>query len=185
MEHSRVVSLTPRPENSPGDRAENGSGFPEKCGADFSPDRVWRYQLWRTWDESRPYVNFLLLNPGEANETTSDTTTDRCLNYAVRWGYGGVQITNLFALVGIDQEALWLAADPIGRGNDRAIMQAARHAGIVVCAWGNHGMHSARRDAAIRALRAADIELNVLKLNGTGEPSHPAYLPESMEPKKW
>jgi len=154
-------------------------------GALFSRCRRWRYLLWRRWDGSRPDANFLMLNPSTADEVKLDPSCTRARSYAERWGYGGILITNLFAWRATDPEAMLAARDPVGRGNDAAILRAARAAGIVVCAWGNHGAHRARAEEVTGMLQSKKIPLHVLRLNGGGHPAHPLYLPGSLKPEKW
>jgi hypothetical protein len=93
--------------------------------------------------------------------------------------------TGIRTLVSTDPEALYTSEDPIGRENDRAILQTARQAGLVVCAWGNHGVHKERRDGVLKLLREAGIPLHFLRMNGTGEPAPPLYLPAAMVPTPW
>ena len=75
------------------------------------------------------------------------------------------------------------ARDPVGRGNDAAILQAARSADLVVCAWGNHGQHLDRSREVLSILK--DVRLHVLRLNAGGEPAHPLYLPGTLAPAPW
>src|SRR5256714_2372109 len=154
-------------------------------GAVFSKCRRWRYLLWRRWDEKRPAANFLMLNPSTADETQLDPSCTRAREYASRWGFGGLLVTNLFAWRATDPEEMKAARDPVGRGNDRAILRAAREAAIVVCAWGNHGTHVNRSLNVLRKLRGAGLGLHVLRMNGSGEPAHPLYLPARLEPGRW
>src|SRR5207302_11310234 len=92
-------------------------------------------------------------------------------------------ITNLLARRATDPGDMKAARDPVGRGNDAAILRAAREAAIVVCAWGNHGAHLGRSQKVLRLLH--DVPLHVLKLNGGGEPAHPLYLRAMLKPKPW
>jgi hypothetical protein len=154
-------------------------------GALFSPCRRWRTLLWRCWDASRPAANFLMLNPSTADETVLDPTCTRARGYAERWGYGALLVTNVFAWRATDPGEMKSARDPVGRGNDAAILRAARQADIVVCAWGNHGAHLERSRAVLRLLRGAGIALQVLRLNASGEPAHPLYLPGELRPQLW
>jgi hypothetical protein len=73
--------------------------------------------------------------------------------------------------------------DPVGRGNDAAIVKAARQAKLVVCAWGSHGTHLGR-SSEVRDL-LEKTELHILRLNAGGEPAHPLYLPASLKPTRW
>ena len=41
-----------------------------KNTAKLSECRKYRYALWRTWDDSKPYVMFVGLNPSTADENT-------------------------------------------------------------------------------------------------------------------
>jgi len=151
-------------------------------GAVFSACRRWRYLLWRRWDRARPIANFLMLNPSTADEFKLDPSCTRARNYAERWGYGSVLITNIFGWRATDPDEMKAARDPVGRGNDRAILRAARESAIVVCAWGNHGAHLGRSDVVRTLLIKAGIAPRVLRMNGSGEPAHPLYLPGDLEP---
>ncbi len=77
------------------------------------------------------------------------------------------------------------ARDPVGRGNDAAILQAARGADLLVCAWGNHGQHLGRSQLVLDRLRKAGVKPHLLRMNGCGEPAHPLYLPGALPPEPW
>ena len=156
-----------------------------ESGAKFSPCRRWRYLLWRRWDASKPVANFLMLNPSTADELQLDPSCTRARNYAERWGYGALLVTNVFAWRATDPDDMRAAKDPVGKGNDAAIVRAAREAAIVVCAWGNHGGFLGRSAAVLGLLENSGIKLHVLRLNGSGEPAHPLYLPGSLAPQRW
>jgi hypothetical protein len=154
-------------------------------GATFSPCRRWRYLLWRRWDAAKPAANFLMLNPSTADEFQLDPSCTRARNYAERWGYGEVVVTNVFGWRATDPDDMKTAEDPVGQGNDAAIVRAAREAAIVVCAWGNHGAHLERSAAVVEMLKRKGITLHALRVNGSGEPAHPLYLPGKLEPRRW
>lgn len=89
-----------------------------KTSATISPCQQYRYELRRVWDESEPLVLFVCLNPSIANAEIEDNTSRVCINYAKRWGYGGLLIGNLFAHRSKDQSALYKVSDPVGPEND-------------------------------------------------------------------
>jgi len=152
-------------------------------GAVFSRCRRWRYLLWRRWDAVRPAANFLMLNPSTADEFRLDPSCTRARLYAERWGYGALIVTNLFGWRATDPDQMKAAREPVGRGNDRAILAAARESGIVVCAWGNHGAHRERSVRVREMLCAAGMKLHALRVTGSGEPAHPLYLRSTLAPR--
>jgi len=104
------------------------------AGALLDEDGLYRWRLWRLWDASRPRLLWVLLNPSTADARDDDPTLRRCVGYAVRWGYGAVDLVNLFALRSTDPRALRSAADPIGYANDAHIAVAVQAADLVLCA---------------------------------------------------
>ena len=38
-----------------------------------------------------------MLNPSTADATCNDRTIEKCIRYAKSWGYGGIEVCNLFA----------------------------------------------------------------------------------------
>ncbi|MEW6688588.1 MAG: DUF1643 domain-containing protein [Pseudomonadota bacterium] len=152
------------------------------AGASFSRCRRWRYSLWRCWDPERPAANFVMLNPSTADEFRLDPSCTRARNYAQAWGYGALIVTNLFAYRETDPNRMMAAKDPVGRGNDAAIARAAREAAIVVCAWGNHGVFRGRAERVRKLLEKAKGRIFALRLNASGEPAHPLYLPARLKP---
>ncbi len=151
-------------------------------GAHFSPCGQWRYLLWRRWDEAKPAANFLMLNPSTADEFKLDPTCARARDFAERWGYGALIVTNVFAWRATDPGVLREVGDPVGRGNDRAILCAAKEASMVVAAWGNHGAYLNRSAGVIALLREGGVMPHALRVNGGGEPAHPLYLPGRLTP---
>lgn len=152
-----------------------------ETGARFSPCRTYRYLLWRIWDERKPLVNFLMLNPSTADEVENDPTVARCEAYARRWGDGGLVVTNLYALRSTDPRALIGHPKPVGPANDLEIRLQATRSGLVVAAWGNHGAGRARE--VVAALHREGVVLHCLGVNKTGEPVHPLYQRRDTLPR--
>jgi hypothetical protein len=151
-----------------------------ESGATFSACRRWRYLLWRRWDASKPVANFLMLNPSTADEVKLDPTCARARDFAERWGFGALLVTNIFAFRNTSPEQMKAAADPVGPGNDAAIVRAARRSALVVCAWGNHGLFLGRSSRVKTLLEKKKIQLHALRVNAGGEPAHPLYLPSRL-----
>jgi len=151
-------------------------------GARFSRDRRYRYALWRTWDENAPQVMFIGLNPSTADEQRNDPTVRRCIGYARDWGYGGMWMMNLFAYRATEPARLKSVSDPVGPRNDEWIRRVARHCQTVVAVWGNHGRYMGRSAKVSRMLEG---RLSVLRMNDSGEPAHPLYLPKGLRPVEW
>lgn len=149
--------------------------------AHFSRCRSWRYALWRRWDHERPWVLFVALNPSTADETRDDPTIRRCIGFARDWGYGGLCVANLFAWRATRPEDLKAARDPVGPRNDRWLGRLAREAELVVCGWGNHGRFMDRS----RRVRGLLGRTHALRVNDSGEPAHPLYLPKTLRPRPW
>lgn len=152
-------------------------------GATFSPCRTWRYRLWRTWSGGRGTINFLMLNPSTADEENNDPTVERCETRARAWGYERLIVTNLFAFRATSPLDMKAAPDPVGPGNDAEIRVAALESECVVCAWGQHGDHMGRSAAVLSLL--SGIDLWALRVNLSGEPGHPLYLPYSAMPVRF
>ena len=154
-------------------------------GAAFSSCRRWRYLLWRCWDDAKPVANFLMLNPSTADEHRLDPSCTRARDFAERWGYGALIVTNLFAWRATDPAEMKRADDPVGRSNNQAILRSARQSAVVVCAWGNHGSHLDRAAKVVANLRGAGVPLQALRITAVGQPSHPLYLPARLRASRW
>jgi hypothetical protein len=159
--------------------------FQTNTGADFSPCRRYRYRLWRNWDPAAGVVAWIGLNPSTADEVKNDPTVERCQRRTDAMGHGGMVMLNLFGFRATDPIVMKLEADPIGPGNDAAILEVCQSASLVVCCWGNHGSHLERSAAVLAMLRAQKVPLHCLALNGSGEPKHPLYVGYGCEPVVW
>ncbi len=150
---------------------------PTERGAVFDATGQYRYHLWRAWDDGRPRVAFVLLNPARADATSGDPTLRRCLGFARAWGYGRLDVVNLFAYRTPFPAVLRRAPDPVGRDNDAVLVEITRQADLVVVGWGNGGRWLGR-DLAVRRLLGRR-EVACLGLTRLGQPRHPLYLPRT------
>lgn len=146
--------------------------------AELSACRNYRYALWRSWDDSKPRVMFIGLNPSTADEAQDDPTLRRCMNYAQAWGYGSVCITNLFAFRATEPNDMKIAKNPIGPDNDKWLKKLVSQSNLIVAAWGNDGSFLNRSTEVRKFLP----ELHCLKCNKLGEPAHPLYQKANLSP---
>lgn len=151
-----------------------------KIDAKLSKCRKYRYALWRIWDDSKPYAMFIGLNPSTADETEDDPTINRCIGFSKNWGYGGLCMANLFAFRSTDPRVMMASNNPVGTNNDDWIKKLSKEAGIVVAAWGNNGSYMDRSKKIVDMIP----NLMCLRINKTGEPSHPLYQHGSAQPIK-
>ena len=153
-------------------------GF-ETSGANFDETGAYRLRLWRRWGRGG-YVCWVMLNPSTADHTVNDPTVRKCIAFSKQWGFGGLEVVNVFALRSTDPKALYPHHDPIGPGNDSVISSSAAHSSRVVAAWGNHGaLHV--RSAEVRKL-LVPFGAKCLGMTKLGQPKHPLYIPYSVEP---
>lgn len=178
-----------------------------KSGAELSLDAAYRWHLWRVWDWALPSATFVMLNPSTANADVDDNTIRRCVRFAQDWGFGRLDVFNLYALRSRDPRTLWRHPNPVGRENDDRLVAYVRgndfgpyvranrgdphrppsgpaQYGIVVCAWGAHGARQRRDIALCRRLNAAGVLTHRIgPPNRNGTPQHPLYLPKTLVPQ--
>lgn len=156
------------------------------AGAEFSPCRRWRYQLWREW-QAGPRCVFIGLNPSTADEAEDDPTIRKCIGFAKRWGFGSLTMLNLFGHRSTDPAGLLTVPDPGGPGNRDAMQLAIDRASRVVLAWGSHSL---KVRALVRPLvevhgtsalpwgliAPPTADVGILGRNADGSPRHPLML---------
>lgn len=141
---------------------------------------IYRYKLWRIWDESKPKVLFVMMNPSCANIDFDDATVAKCQRFARKWGAGSLYVGNTFAYRATYQEDLIMAEDPIGPGNFKAILEMAQQPDtITVMAYGKPKSKKLIETGAklCKYLREHGIKLHAIKILKDGTPGHPLYVP--------
>jgi hypothetical protein len=172
-------------------------------GADLSDDRVYRYRLWRVWDKTRRGVTWIMLNPSTADARTDDATVIRCRNFARSWGYGRIDVLNLFALRATDPRELWRhdIDYAVGPQTDEYLLlhlaergpmlthtnnHGRPHDDILVCAWGQNvrRTHQHRTQHVLRMLNGAGAFTHRVGESTTkeGQPPHPLRLRTTLQP---
>jgi len=164
------------------DRATGSEGI---ASATFDRTRTYRFGLTRTWSPDGRRINFLMLNPSTADAFELDPTVRRCVGFAQRWGFGSLEVTNIFAFRATDPKVLVAQAEPVGVGNDQAILDAAVKADRVVAAWGARGGHRGRGEEVAALLADIGVRPMVLRLTKHGHPAHPLYLAGDTVPGDW
>ena len=154
----------------------------------FSHDKKYRYLLGRNVSDSSRRLLFVMLNPSTATDTRSDRTITRCANFARAWGYGTMEVVNLFAFKTAYPAVLQKAGRPVGARNNAYIRDAVSRADRVVLAWS--GEVAKKIGFKRRAARVLNMVCEVtppyhLDFTKTGEPRHPRVLPKSTTPKRW
>jgi hypothetical protein len=162
----------------------------------------YRYTLSRYWaklepslfacaeDRTAQLAVFIMLNPSTADATQDDPTVAKCMRLARRWGFGGLEVRNIFAWRATDPNELKVClakgGDPTGGNmNDVAILNAVNDSrtGLVIAAWGNNGYIKDRATHVRALLKATGRIVYAFKISQNGEPEHPLYQPEGISPE--
>lgn len=152
-----------------------------RSSARFSNDMKYRYLLERQWKEAIGRVLFIMLNPSTADAEKADPTVARCITYAHIWGFGGVEVANIYALRSTNPKALFKDPDPIGQHNYCMIESAVGRASLVVAAWGTIS-NDKKHLAEICRIVTQQKDLYCLRTTKNGHPAHPLYLPGDLKP---
>ncbi len=137
----------------------------------------YRYLLRRTWDHNAIRALFIMLNPSTADAEIDDATIRSCMRLSKNWGYGSLEVVNLFAWRATNPKELAKANDPVGRPkNDRVIDAAIRRCDIAICAWGAHAMATVRGQSALNLIWLSRPAAYCLGTTKSKAPKHPLYI---------
>lgn len=153
-------------------------------GAIFDSTGAYRYSLWREWDDRALRLGVVMLNPSRADAVVNDPTIRRCIGFARTWGYGRLEVMNLFAYRSNSPSALAQVADPVGAENDEYLTALTERVDHILLAWGNWG-RLGDRDRAVLQLLSDRTHLYCLGKTKFGQPCHPLYLPKTSLPIDW
>jgi hypothetical protein len=169
--------------------------LPEQSIADgqsavFSPCGRYRWWLRRLWNPEGPTLLFLGLNPSRANGQRDDPTLRRLVRFAAGWGYGSLEVLNLFSRVGANPAGLRRCRDPVGASTDAWIRwRLGEQPGPVQkrdiwLGWGNGGRWLDRDRQMLELLEQQRSRPLCLGLTASGQPRHPLYQPATgqLEP---
>lgn len=148
----------------------------------------YRYRLTRSWGNG-PRAVFLMMNPSTADASVDDATIRKCMGFARRWGYDGIEVVNLFALRSRDPKALLTADDPLGPDNWYWTAEVLGSNREVICSWGcedtlkKDSKLMKHADLVIWSIRQCFPDIKVMCLGKTkgGTPRHPLMLAYSTE----
>jgi hypothetical protein len=149
--------------------------------ATFDRSSHYRYHLLREWDPGLPGVTFVMLNPSTADAEQDDPTIRRCVGFARSWGYGELDVVNLFAYRATSRRDLFAADDPAGPANRRWLRYALHRGRPAVVAWGNQGLTFAE----VERPSFERPGLTCLGRTARGAPRHPLYVPMNRVPQPW
>ena len=156
----------------------------------ISNSGLYRYELHREWDKKKGKVLFIMLNPSTADIHNNDLTTIRCMNFAKKWGYGGIMIGNIYPFRAKRPKDLRKWTNNCGREEYKALFENMDHvrtmadeADIIVCAWGCN-----YKEGIPEWIEELDTPLHYLELCKDGKtPKHPlGNLSKDLLPKpRW
>jgi hypothetical protein len=156
-------------------------------GAELSPCRRYRYRLWRTWGSGQ-LMAWIMLNPSTADSEVDDPTIRRCMSFARREGFDGIEVLNLYAYRVTDPKQLAEVYQVEGPDNAHHwgdVLTDAR-VGLVVAAWGAYRPKVEGEILRSRALETlGDTPTWCLGTTKSGAPRHPLYVKADRPFEPW
>jgi hypothetical protein len=142
-------------------------------------DSTGRYRYWllREWDIGLPKLAFVMLNPSTADAEIDDNTIKRCISFAQRFGFGSLQVVNLFAFRATDPAKLLMNENVcIGEENDDYILDTCDDVDLILAAWGVNGSLKSRNTYVENLICRNGFDLHCLGTTTHGHPRHPLFV---------
>jgi hypothetical protein len=154
-----------------------------ETSAVLSADGLYRYRLTRRWGDGERMA-WIMLNPSTADADVDDPTIRRCMSFARRDEYDGIEVINLYALRAAEPKELDRAPDPEGPANRHHWDEVLSDHGIgmIVAAWG------AWRPKVMPTLALGEWHTGgwfCLGTTASGAPRHPLYVRGDKEFEPW
>jgi hypothetical protein len=148
----------------------------------LSYDKKYRWKLERIWQPAKAPVVWVMLNPSTADASRDDATIRRCIGFSMNWGFGGIEVYNLFAFRATNPAALLEAKDPVGEKNDE-YLKAIPIEREIICAWGALPKGFGQQRLVLREknvlMMLTGRKMRCLGYTQNGYPRHPVRLPYS------
>lgn len=165
----------------------------------ISACELYRYVLFRGWDESKPLLVVCMLNPSTADHEKEDPTLLALIHFARLWGYGALRVVNLYAFRSPSPAVMMKADHAVGPDNAEHITNALLAAqtqgrGRLLAAWGNGGNadigYGDRAAWFTSRARLNGLELICLGTTADRSPKHPLarghhFIPRDQQPLIW
>lgn len=153
----------------------------------LSADRIFRYSLERVWETKKASLIFVMLNPSTADADLDDPTIRRCMGFARGWGYGGIEVLNLYAFRSPNPQELakflrdnarkFSVLNTTNADYMAAAFRSRRRGAKIVCAWGSSIDTMQLGMAACHRAICYGLRPHCLGVNADGQPKHPLYVP--------
>lgn len=166
-----------------------------KRTAVISDCKLYRYELRRVWDDTKPMLPVCMLNPSWADADQEDMTLLALIHFAKLWGYGGLLIVNFYAFRSPSPKEMFAqGTKAFGPDNDNyikaAIQYAAANGGKLLAAWGNDGNVGGYHTYFKLLARDSRVDLICLGTTQSGQPKHPMArgkhrIPRDQQPIIW
>lgn len=142
----------------------------------------YRHALGRHWDREKGFALFVGLNPSTADADADDPTIRRCVRFAHDWGFGGLEMCNLYDWRATDPKQLPRLGFAVSDKNDPTLRCRAADAGIVIAAWGAVPWAQDRIDEVFRKVFNEEKRWHCLKFTKSDFPQHPLYVRAATKP---
>lgn len=145
--------------------------------AKISSCGLYRYSLWRSWDQEGGILCLIMLNPSTADAAKDDPTVSAAIKFAQRWGFGSLIIGNLFAWRSSSPKNLRDAVEAqvgVGIDNDGELTDMFLNADEVAVGWGSEGRRYAARVRKVHGmiLTYHGRPPKCVGTTNTGDPKH-------------
>lgn len=131
-----------------------------------------RYRLWRIWDQKKPMVLFILLNPSIGDGKRDDPTIRRLIYFSKTHHFGGFYLGNLYSSITPYPKILYKTNPSEEKENLRHLKKMKQACEKVVFAWG-------RTESTPNWLVPLVDEPWCFGKTQNGSPKHPLYLPKT------
>lgn len=129
------------------------------------------------------WVGWILNNPSTADHETDDATIRRVWAFSQAWGYNSVYVVNTNPYRSTNPRTQKMPIDIALAENDSFLLNCMAQCSLVVCGWGDGAMPELVK-RAVPILHGSG-PLHALRVTGSGNPSHPLYLPGNLQPQTW